>query len=170
MGIINNMPRGRGKGGKNRKKAKANQQGEKRDLEFKEDGQEYGQVLRMLGSGRIECMCPDGKKKTCTIRGAMKKRVWIHAGDVVLLGLREDFNDDGKADVMLKYYDYEARELQEEYGEIPAHWKIGEGGNFDSDEDGDGAYMGGGDSDEEEKKDEDEAIGGKKEAVNVDDI
>merc|ERR1712110_1318402 len=159
--IINNMPRGRGKGGKNRKKAKATNDQERREMEFKEDGQEYGQVLRMLGSGRIECVTPDGKKKTCTIRGAMKKRVWIHAGDVVLLGLREDFGDDGKADVMLKFYDYEARELQEEYGEIPTHWKIGEGGNFDSDEDQD-MIMGGGDSDEEEKKEEDIEIGGKK--------
>ena len=35
------MPRGRGKGGKNRKKGKAQQAKEKRELEFKEDGQEY---------------------------------------------------------------------------------------------------------------------------------
>ena len=116
-------------------------------------------------------MTPDGKKKTCTIRGSMKKRVWIHAGDLVLLGLREDFGDDGKADVMLKFYDYEARELQEEHGEIPAHWKIGEGGNFDSDDEGaDDKYIGGGSDDEEEKKEEDEAIGGKKESVDVNDI
>ena len=129
-------------------------------MTFKEDGQEYAQVLRMLGSGRIECVVPDGKKKTCTIRGSMKKRVWIHAGDVVLLGLREDFGDDGKADVMLKYYDYEARELQEEYDEIPSHWKIGEGGNFDSDgeEAGNDDWLGA-DDDEEEKKDEDVGIG-----------
>ncbi len=32
------MPRGRGKGGKNRKKAKNIQVGEKRELAFKEDG------------------------------------------------------------------------------------------------------------------------------------
>jgi hypothetical protein len=38
-----------GKGGKNRKKAKNLGVEEKRELVFKEDGQEYGQVLRMLG-------------------------------------------------------------------------------------------------------------------------
>ena len=38
-----------GKGGKNRKKAKNFGTGEKRELVFKEEGQEYGQVLRMLG-------------------------------------------------------------------------------------------------------------------------
>ena len=147
------MPRARGKGGKNRKKVKNVQEGEKRDLEFKEDGQEYAQVIRMLGSGRVECMTPDGKKKICTIRGAMKKRVWIHAGDIVLLGMREDFGDDGKADVMLKYFDYEARELQEEYGELPSHWKIGEGQNFYSDEEGDEGMGGGSESEEEKKED-----------------
>ena len=107
----------------------------------------------MLGGGRVECMTPDGKKKICTIRGAMKKRVWIHAGDIVLLGMREDFSEDGKADVMLKYFDYEARELQEEYGELPSHWKIGEGQNFYSDEEGDDGIAGGSESEEEKKED-----------------
>ena len=101
------MPRARGKGGKNRKKTKATQDRERRELQFKEDGQEYGQVLRLLGSGRVEVQCVDGKKRTCTIRGSMRNRVWIHAGDIVLIGLRE-FGDDGKADVMLKYYEIEA--------------------------------------------------------------
>ena len=116
----------------------------------------------MLGSARVECMTPDGKKKTCTIRGSMRKRVWIHAGDIVLLGLREDFGDDGKADVMLKYYDYEARELQEEYDELPSHWKIGEM-NFDDEDFGDEKELfGGEDSGEEEEE--------KKEKININDI
>ena len=38
-----------GKGGKNRKKAKNLGVGDKRELTFKEEGQEYAQVLRMLG-------------------------------------------------------------------------------------------------------------------------
>ena len=128
------MPRARGKGGKNRKKVKAQQVKDRRELQFKEDGQEYGQVLRLLGSGRVEVQCVDGKKRTCLIRGSMRNRVWIHAGDIVLIGLR-DFGDDGKADVMLKYYDEEARELQE-LGELPDSIRIAEGGLFDSDEEG----------------------------------
>ena len=64
------MPRGRGKGGNKRKKGKAMQARQKRDLEFKEEGQEYAQVLRLLGNGRVECNCMDGKKRMCTIRGA----------------------------------------------------------------------------------------------------
>ena len=155
------MPRARGKGGKNRKKTKAQQDRERRELQFKDDGQEYGQVLRLLGSGRVEVHCIDGKKRTCTIRGSMRNRVWIHAGDIVLLGLR-DFGDDGKADVMLKYYEEEARELQE-LGELPESIRIAEGGfsYSDDEEDGFGAAAGDDEGDEEEEK---------KAAVNVEDI
>ena len=148
------MPRARGKGGKNRKKTKAQQDKERRELQFKSDGQEYGQVLRLLGSGRVEVQCIDGKKRTCTIRGSMRNRVWIHAGDIILIGLR-DFGDDGKADVMLKYYEEEARELQE-LGELPESIRIAEGGFQYSDEEEDGFDMMGGaagdDDDEEEEK------------------
>ena len=114
------MPRGRGKGGNKRKKGKAMQAKAKRELEFKEEGQEYGQVLRLLGNGRVECNCMDGKKRLCTIRGAMRKRVWINAGDIVLIGLR-DFGDDMKADIIMKYFDEEANELQEL---APRAWRV----------------------------------------------
>ena len=147
------MPRARGKGGKNRKKTKAQQDKERRELQFKEDGQEYGQVLRLLGSGRVEVYCIDGKKRTCLIRGSMRNRVWIHTGDILLIGLR-DFGDDAKGDVMLKYYDEEARELQE-LGELPESIRIAEGGFSYSDEDEEGFDAAGGgddDDDEEEKK------------------
>ena len=125
-----------GKGGKNRKKAKNFGVEEKRELVFKEEGQEYGQVLRMLGNGRVEAFCFDGVKRMCTIRGSMKNRVWINSGDIVLIGLR-DFGDD-KADVIMKYYDEEAKELKE-LGELPEHVKINEGDyDYEDGEDGEG--------------------------------
>ena len=52
----------------------------------------------------------DGKKRMATIRGAMRNRVWINPGDIVLVGLR-DFGDESKSDLILKYFDEEAREL-----------------------------------------------------------
>ena len=63
---------------------------------------------------------------------------------------------------MLKYYDEEARELQE-LGELPESIRIAEGGfdYSDEDEDGFGAAAGGGSDDEEEEK---------KQAVNINDI
>ncbi|KAH0766376.1 hypothetical protein KY290_002351 [Solanum tuberosum] len=81
------MPKNKGKGGKNRKRGKNEADDEKRELVFKEDGQEYAQVLRMLGNGRCEAMCIDGTKRLCHIRGKMHKKVWIAAGDIVLVGL-----------------------------------------------------------------------------------
>ena len=121
----------------------------KRDLEFKEEGQEYAQVLRLLGNGRVECNCMDGKKRMCTIRGAMRKRVWINTGDIVLVGLR-DFGDDYKCDIIMKYFDEEAIELQE-LGELPANIQIAVGGYGLSDEE-EGMEMGEAGSDGEEAK------------------
>jgi len=73
------MPKNKGKGGKNRRRGKNENEydftppprrcapnvsflttnicsNEKRELTFKEDGQEYAQVLKMLGNGRLEAM------------------------------------------------------------------------------------------------------------------
>jgi len=122
-----------GKGGKNRRRGKNNND-EKRELIFKEDGQEYAQVLRMLGNGRLEAQCIDGVKRLCHIRGKMRKKVWVSTGDVILLGLR-DFQDE-KADVILKYLPEEARSLKQ-YGELPADIRVNETENFAEEDEND---------------------------------
>ena len=114
------MPKNKGKGGKNRRRGK-NENEEKRELIFKEDGQEYAQVIRMLGNGRLEAMCIDGEKRMCHIRGKMRKKVWVNTGDIVLVGLRE--YQDSKADVILKYLADEARSLKQ-YGELPENIRV----------------------------------------------
>ena len=88
---------------------------------FREDGQEYAQVLRMLGNGRLEAYCMDGVKRLCHIRGKMRKKVWVNTGDIVLVGLRE--YQDEKADVILKYMADEARSLKQ-YGELPENIRV----------------------------------------------
>mmetsp|Transcript_11250 Transcript_11250/g.15493 ORF Transcript_11250/g.15493 Transcript_11250/m.15493 type:complete len:142 (-) Transcript_11250:760-1185(-) len=116
------MPKNKGKGGKNYKKGKKRDEGEtRRELEFKEDGQEYAQVLRMLGDGRVALQCYDDVARTGLIRGTMRRRVWINTGDIVLIGLRE-FQPD-KADVIHKYTTEEARNLQA-FGELPTTARI----------------------------------------------
>ncbi|KAI3427985.1 hypothetical protein D9Q98_006374 [Chlorella vulgaris] len=114
------MPKNKGKGGKNRRRGK-NDSDDKRELIFKEDGQEYAQVLRMLGNGRLEAHCMDGVKRLCHIRGKMRKKVWVNTGDIVLVGLR-DYQDE-KADVILKYMADEARSLKA-YGELPENIRV----------------------------------------------
>lgn len=60
----------------------------------------------MLGNGRLEGQCFDGwtafssygssfsklkitgKKRLCHIRGKMRKKQWVAAGDIILIGLR----------------------------------------------------------------------------------
>ncbi|KJE92381.1 translation initiation factor 4C [Capsaspora owczarzaki ATCC 30864] len=121
------MPKNKGKGGKNRRRGKNENEGEKRELVFKEDGQEYAQVVKMLGNGRLEAVCFDGQRRLCHIRGKMRKKVWIAQGDIILIGLR-DYQDD-KGDVILKYTADEARNLKL-YGELPDHAKINETDNF----------------------------------------
>ncbi|KFH68888.1 eukaryotic translation initiation factor 1A, X-chromosomal [Podila verticillata NRRL 6337] len=119
-------------GGKNRRRGKNENEGEKRELVFKEDGQEYAQVLKMLGNGRVEAQCFDGEKRLAQIRGKMRKKVWINQGDIILLSLR-DFQDD-KADVILKYNTEEARNLKA-YGELPESAKINETDTFQPEDD-----------------------------------
>jgi len=129
------MPKNKGKGGKNRRRGKNENEGLKRELVFKEDGQEYAQVTKMLGNGRLEAMCFDGVKRLCHIRGKLRKKVWINQSDIILVGLRD--YQDTKADVILKYSADEARNLKS-YGEFPESIKITDtvdfvGGDLDDD-------------------------------------
>eukprot|EP00922_Rhytidocystis_sp_ex-Travisia-forbesii_P057431 GHVS01085056.1.p1 GENE.GHVS01085056.1~~GHVS01085056.1.p1 ORF type:complete len:153 (+),score=20.30 GHVS01085056.1:95-553(+) len=141
------MPKNKGKGGKNRRRGKNDNDGEKRELRFKEEGQEYGQVLRMLGNGRLESFCFDGVKRLCHIRGKMRKRVWVNSGDIVLVSLR-DYQDE-KGDVIAKYTPDEARALKS-YGELPESAKINETDMFDEDGDGGIEFQDDSDSEKEE--------------------
>merc|ERR1712150_296042 len=105
-----------GKGGKNKRRGKKTTDEVQRELIIKEPGQEYARVVRMLGNGRLEAQCFDGKNRLCHIRGKMIKKVWVVQGDIILIGLRS--YEDKKADVILKYRADEARKLKQQ-GHIP---------------------------------------------------
>lgn len=79
-------------------------------LIYKDNDQEYGLVLKLLGDRKVNVKCFDGKKRICLIRGKLRKRVWISEGDLVLVSLR-DFCDD-KADIIHKYSVGDIRELE----------------------------------------------------------
>lgn len=89
--------------------------GPKRELEFKDDGQDYAQVSKMVGNGRCQVRCADGVTRLGVIRGAMRKKVWIKLDDWVLVGLRD--YQDNKCDIIAKYSDEDVRNLRA-YGEI----------------------------------------------------
>jgi initiation factor 1A len=66
----------------------------KREMLFKEDGQVYGRATAMLGNGRLRAKCDDGVERLCKIRGSMRRREFVHVGDLVLVALR-DFTGGG---------------------------------------------------------------------------
>ena len=109
------------KSSKRGKNSKARGSYDKGELVFKEDGQEYALVIRLLGCGRLEAFCYDGSTRISHIRGKMRKRQWINNGDLILVGLRE--YQDKKADVIHKYRPEEARKLLS-YGELPKNARI----------------------------------------------
>ncbi|KAK4117504.1 nucleic acid-binding protein [Canariomyces notabilis] len=158
------MPKNKGKGGKNRRRGKNENDNEKRELTFKEDGQEYAQVLKMLGNGRLEAMCFDGVKRLGLIRGKLRKKIWINNGDIILVSLRE--YQDEKGDVILKYSADEARSLKA-YGELPDTAKINETDTFGPGEDGDCGFEF--DEDRDSESDTGGNAGGSKE-IDIEDI
>ena len=79
--------------------------------------------MRLLGNDRLTAFCYDGTTRMCHVRGKMRKKVWVAAGDTILVGLR-DFQD-AKADVIHKYTTEGARSLKA-YGELPANARINE--------------------------------------------
>jgi translation initiation factor 1A len=84
---------------------------EERELIFKEPGQEYCQVKKMLGAGNLKAYCFDGKERLCIIRRRMcRGRInRIKVGDIILVTLRE-FQDE-KADIILRYSEKEVNNL-----------------------------------------------------------
>lgn len=104
------------KGGKGSRKTKSEGSFFKRELLVKEEGQEYALITKVLGNGHLECTCFDNVVRLGTIRGKIRRRVWILLGDVVLCGLRD--YQDNKVDILHKYNPEEIRNLQN-MGELP---------------------------------------------------
>jgi len=148
------MPKDKGRGGKNRRRAKNTSSDVKRELLFKEEGHEYAQVLKMLGGGRVELFCFDGVKRMGTIRGKMIKRVWIQTGDIVLVSLLEFAKDSKKCTIIHKYFPDEAKRLKA-HKEIPDNVELAMGGEQETDPN----FVFGDESGEEDGDDDDEEEG-----------
>ena len=118
------MPKNSGKGGKKHRKQK-NQTVVKREMIWKETGQAYAIIEKMLGNGRVHLSYftrdEDNRLKKNQalgiIRGTMRrKKIWIRIQDIVLVGLREF--EEGKVDILHKY-DYDETKSLELSQEIP---------------------------------------------------
>jgi translation initiation factor 1A len=88
----------------------------KRTMIYKQDMEEYAQIIRMLGDRRVTVMFPNKEEFIAMIPGRFRKRCWMKVGDVVVVS-RRDFQD-SKMDILHKYTDDEVKILSKEY-EIP---------------------------------------------------
>jgi translation initiation factor 1A len=77
------------KGGKNYKKSKHVSAGFKPIMIDRQPDQMYGRIIRNLGQCRLLVYCNDNRTRMCHIRGAMRKKVWLGLGDMVLISKRE---------------------------------------------------------------------------------
>lgn len=96
---------------------KSGQEEHIRDLEFKQEMEEYAKVIRLLGDRKILIKLTDGSEIMGVIPGKFRKKIWIAVDDVILVSRREYQQD--KVDIIYKYVDKEIRHLIQ-YQEIPS--------------------------------------------------
>ena len=102
---------------KKQKKVTGNEDNKQIILKDIEQMQEYAQIVKPFGNGRFEANCFDGKIRLAHARGNLKKKkIFVKAGNVVLLSLREF--EDAKCDILDVYNQKEIKELKR-LGEIP---------------------------------------------------
>ncbi len=94
-----------------RKKRSGGQSESKKEMPLpsEDEGTMLCVVQRLLGAGYLEVVCTDGNTYKAWIPGKMRRRVWMHEGDVVLFlpwGTR-----DMKGEVVYRYERDEVRKL-----------------------------------------------------------
>ena len=108
------MPKTNVLGGKKKKKGKNGTIESSQRLELADsEGQHYAKVEKALGCGRFLVQCFDlGKELIGVVCGKMRKRVWVNAGDYVIIALRDfDNGTHKKCDIIHKYTESEAKKL-----------------------------------------------------------
>lgn len=147
-------------GGKNYKKSKHGGDDENSLFIEKQEDQQYGRVIRVLGNGNMLVYCNDNIQRICHIRGAIRKRVWINLGDIILVSLR-DLGDSNKGDILTKYESKFFSKIKKLDGVNPILFNNLEGKTETHEEEEDGiefdhsAPAGGAGAKQEEESDED---------------
>lgn len=121
------------KGGKKHKRfKKGNNLNEKRELIYKQDGQDYAQVTKLLGNRNLIVYCfEDEKERIAHIPGKMRKRNWVNMHDIVLINIRE--YQDEKCDVSF-IYNLEEVFCLKAYNELPDNVQTNQNINNSDDE------------------------------------
>lgn len=113
------------KGGKgHRKNKKPVVENNIKNMEYREEGEEYAKVTSLLGNGRIRVQLPNKTEKLAIIPGRMKKKRYgnfIAVDDITLVGVRSWDTRGDKVDVLYRYNPEQVLILQAKQ-ELPAHW------------------------------------------------
>lgn len=103
-----------GKGGKKGKRFKNNSNATNTNLLLAkiDNGEQYGVITGKNGGRRFDVTCSDGKNRKGKVCGAMKKKMWVNVGDIVLLNLRYCNSIDNICDIFYKYNIDQAKNLE----------------------------------------------------------
>jgi len=66
------------------------------------NGEVIGVVEQRVGANRMIVKCLDNNERNCRIPGSMRRRLWIRAGDTVIVKPWE-FESDKRGDLIFKY-------------------------------------------------------------------
>ncbi|TLS29952.1 hypothetical protein PpBr36_03313 [Pyricularia pennisetigena] len=177
------MPKNKGKGGKNRRRGKNENDNLKREMprvtmvdSENEPWNEYATIVSAKGGGSFKGICyihkqhmadfnvptstaPDKEgfyvtERHLQIRGKLRKKQWVQAGDLVLMQVWP--NERHKGSIVERYPSDEARKIKEEH-ELPSYVRINEtdvgGENRDDDDGFEFAEVAGEDSEEDSSDD-----------------
>ncbi|MDI6708187.1 MAG: translation initiation factor eIF-1A [Candidatus Thermoplasmatota archaeon] len=70
-------------------------------LQLPKKGELFAIADRLFGGSRIKVICSDGKSRLARIPGKLKKKLWVRAGDLVIIKPWEFQNE--KADIVWRY-------------------------------------------------------------------
>ena len=106
------MPNNIGGKGFKKGKKKGNNFREEKELILKDpkENENYGLVKGAKGNGRFDIETPDGTVKIGVIRGKHRKRMWINAGDIVLVGIWTDLQEE-RCSILHKYSEDHVQKL-----------------------------------------------------------
>ena len=66
------------------------------------DPEVMGILAERVGGSRAKVRCLDGKQRICRIPGRLKRKLWIRAGDILIIEPWE-LGGDAKGDIIYKY-------------------------------------------------------------------
>ncbi len=74
-------------------------------------GEVLGIIEALMGTNKLKVRCQDDKIRLCRIPGRLRKRVWMHEGEAVLVK-PWDIQGDKSADVLVRYTSTQAAWLR----------------------------------------------------------